>query len=221
MTTQIKDCVHRFTTVVEHGGDACNTCSTEWNADRTVRPPEPVREIEIDGRKVRTLARRSKIGTKHLMIDAEGITGQWAMPRSSMLGKNWLPGEIAFISLGGSGWRAYFGDFSMTYADDLALMKDVVLAVRYLAGQRPLDFPSPPVGELETMADALGVRLPRLMFRGGQTVTHSTSETLADFLVANLKPKAAGPLNLRASRNQQDGLPDGIATMPDGRMLAT
>ena len=218
LTIKAKDCPHRFTRVVEHGGDVCNACRIERNIDGSTRPPEPVREIEIDGYKVRALARRSESGIKRLEIDGRGITGQWAVPGSSLLGKTWLPGEVAFISLGESGWRAYFGDFSKSYADDLALVKDVILAVRYLAGQRPLDFSSPPVGELETMADALGVRLPRLMFRGGQTTSHSTFENLADFLAANLKPKPAGPLNLRAGMGGR--LPDDGSELDNGRMLA-
>ena len=198
MTTKVKDCTCRFTRVVEHGGDYCVICRTERAIDGSIIPPEPLHEVTIDGLEIRVLAQRDTMGGKHLTVLGAGLTSKWHQPGFSVLNKTWQLREIAELNLAESGWRVYFGDYSMSYADDLALMRDVALAVRYLSGRRPLDYSSPSPGDLERMADGLGLRLPRLMYRSGQTLSHSTFESLADFLAFTLRPKAAGPVNLRA-----------------------
>ena len=197
MTTQVKNCDCRFTRVVEHGGLYCPACGVERNIDGTVVPIGPLQEVTIDGRDVRALAQRDAIGNKRLTIIGAELTGKWPQPGFSTINKIWGPGDIAELHLADGGWRAHFGDFSMSYQDDTLLLRDVALAVRFLDGQKPLDFSSPSPGDLEKMADGLGIRLPRLMYRGGQTLSHSTFETLAAFLTFNLRPKAAGPVNLR------------------------
>ncbi len=197
MTTSVK-CEHRFTRVIETGNEYCPACNREIGRDGKALPEEPERSARIDGRELLAVAGRSKSGQRRLLIVSDDIPGSWEPTPLTITGKaEWEPGEIATLRLEENGWRAAFGEFEISHADDLGLVRDVLAAARFLDGKgqgQPLTFAD---GELSDTVDALGLRLPRSMYRGGQFVSHSVYASLAEYLAAKSRPKSPGPLNLR------------------------
>ena len=216
MTTKVKHCVHRFTRVIEDGGDYCPTCGSTRNIDGTVRPSIKPMETEIGGIKLRAEFRRNDLGTRLLTISAPEVRGQWK--GQTLPAEIWQPGILATLSLKDGLWDARFGEWWGSYGDDSLLVRDATLAARYLnlKGVERMDLTSPLTGDLERAADAMGLRLPRLAARPGHAQSYGQFSTLAEYIAALARPKAPGPVNLRAGYHSPDGL-----GMPDGRMLAT
>ena len=217
MTTKVRDCVHRFTRVIEDGGDYCPACGATRNIDGTLRPSIKPLETEIGEIKLRAQFQRNDMGTRLLTISAPKAEGRWK--GRTLPADIWQPGILATLSLKDGLWDARIGEWWGSYGDDTLLVRDAVLAARFLAlvDKDRMDYASPPAGDLERAADAMGLRLPRLAARPGHAQSYGQFSTLAEFIEALARPKARGPVNLRAGYHS----PDGLGEMPDGRMLAT
>ena len=218
LTLLVKDCDCRFTRVVEHGGTYCHACGHEKNIDGSLRPETKPLEVKIDEILLQAEFRRNEIGTRLLTLSSPNVRGRWA-GRIYPTSENWQPGILAALSLKDGVWDAHFGEWWAGFGDDSLLVRDAMLTARFLnlpAGER-MDFTSPSTGDLERGADALGLRLPRMAARPGHVESYGRFLTLAEYIAALARPKAAGATNLRAGNR----LPDEVSEAPDGRMLAT
>ena len=214
---EVENCPHRFTRVIEDGGDYCAACGITRNVDGTVRPSIKPLETDVGDITLRARFTRNEYGTRLLTLSAPMVLGRWAA-KVFPLADVWQPGVVASLSLKGV-WDARFGEFWAGYGDDTLLVRDAILAARYLnlpADER-MDFASPSTGDLEKAADTLGLRLPRMAAKPGHALSYGRFATLAEYIAALAKPKAAGPVNLRAS---SDRLPDNASESADGRLLS-
>lgn len=202
MTTSVEACIHRFTRVIEGGGDYCPACGVARNIDGTIRPAVKPLETKVGGILLRAEFRRNNYGTRLLKLSAPEVRGSWpgqVFPTADI----WEPGILAVLSLTAGVWDAHFGGWWAGFGDDSVLVRDAMQAAKFLdvpAGERFMDFASPPADDLERAADALGLRLPRMAARPGHVESYGRFKTLAEYLAALARPKSAGPKNLRAQR---------------------
>ena len=206
MTTSVEACIHRFTRVIEGGGDYCPTCQVERNIDGSIRPPIKPLARKVGGILLFAEFQRNEFGTRLLTLSAPEVRGRWpggVFPTADV----WEPGTLAVLSLKEGVWDAHFGGWWAGFGDDSLLVRDAVLAAKYLnltAGEQ-MDFASPSNDHLERAADALGLRLPRMAARPGHVESYGRFKTLAEYIAALARPKSAGPKNLRATPNRVDG----------------
>ena len=211
MTTSVKDCGCRFTRVIENGGTYCHACGHERNVDGTHRPSNKPLDTRIGGITLLAEFQRNEFGTKLLTLSAPEVRGRWpggVFPTADV----WEPGTLAVLSLKEGVWDAHFGGWWAGFGDDALLVRDATMAAKYLdvpAGERFMDFASPPADDLERGADALGLRLPRMAARPGHVESYGRFKTLAEYLAALARPKSAGPKNLRATPQRVDELLEG------------
>ena len=142
-----------------------------------------------------------------MTLSAPEVRGRWpggVFPTADV----WELGTLAVLSLKEGVWDAHFGGWWSGYGDDSLLVRDATMAAKYLdvpAGERFMDFASPPSSDLERAADALGLRLPRMAARPGHVESYGRFKTLAEYLTALARPESPGPRNLRATSNRVDG----------------
>ena len=197
MTTLVDRCSHKVTRVVEHGGELCVSCGREMDATGAAMAPEPIRTVNIDGAiDAWAMLSRTPIGRREITVTA-GVKGAWEHLAETPYPRPWAAGEILVAVLGEHGWSTNIGPFRADYGDESALTGDLVRAVRYLSGKKPVDLKAPPAGELERIGDALGFRLPRTLYRVNQVESFSTHRTFAEMLNAKMRPTPTAPKNLR------------------------
>ena len=211
MTTSVEACVHRFTRVIENGGTYCHACQVERNVDGTIRPPVKPLARKVGGILLLAEFQRNEFGTRLLTLSAPEVRGSWpgrVFPTADI----WEPGILAVLSLTAGVWDAHFGGWWAGFGDDSLLVRDAMMSAKFLdvpAGERFMDFASPPADDLERAADALGLRLPRMAARPGHVESYGRFKTLAEYLSALARPKSAGPKNLRVSPQRVDELLEG------------
>ena len=211
MTTTVDEaCIHRFTRVIEGGGTYCPTCRVERNIDGSIRLPVKPLARKVGGILLVAEHQRNEFGTRLLTLSALEVRGRWpggVYPTANV----WEPGTLAVLSLKEGVWDAHFGGWWAGYGDDSLLVRDAVLAARYLdlTADGRMDFTSPSTDHLERGADALGLRLPRMAARPGHVESYGRFKTLAEYIAALARPKSTGPKNLRATPNRVDELLEG------------
>ena len=174
--------------------------------DGTHRPSSKPLDTKIGGITLLAEFRRNEFGTRLLTLSAPEVRGSWpgqVFPTADI----WEAGILAVLSLEDV-WNAHFGGWWAGFGDDSLLVRDAVMAAKFLdvpAGERFMDFASPPSDDLERAADALGLRLPRMAARPGHVESYGRFKTLAEYIAALARPKSAGPKNLRASPQRVDG----------------
>ena len=218
MTTTVDEaCIHRFTRVIEGGGTYCHNLPGHERNMWTARIRLPIKQATGHTKGRRDFAtggafRRNEFGTRLADdLSAPEVRGSWP-GQVFPTGDVWEPGTLAVLSLKEGVWDAHFGGWWAGFGDDSLLVRDATMAAKYLdvpAGERFMDFASPPSSDLERAADALGLRLPRMAARPGHVESYGRFKTLAEYITALAPPKSAGPTNLRATSNRVDELLEG------------